>query len=113
MPKTSDAKSIKGKIELHGGFTAFEETEGCGPNAYAIRHEGYRLIRGSMPREIRAELMRAVKNGKLGRLPKEKFMAEAFFHPNSKVAAMEAREREKHEAIKVLTKICVPHSIYD
>lgn len=81
--------------------------EHIGPNALVIREEGVRLVRGRIPRDVRKELMTAVKAGKLGHLKKEQFKPEAFFHPNSKERAMRERSEAFNEAIANLKKVCV------
>ena len=57
-------------------------------------------------RETRAALMAAVKEGRLGRLPKDGLKSELFFHPNSRWNAIAIREKEVQDAIRALQKVC-------
>jgi hypothetical protein len=75
------------------------------PNVEMIRIEGVRLVRGKIPAAVRRELRAAVKDGRLGHLPKDGHRPEAFFHPNSKFKAMEAQDREERAALEALAGV--------
>jgi hypothetical protein len=75
-------------------------------NVALVRMEGVRLVKARMPREIRAALMAGVKDGRLGRLPKNGRKPEAFFHPNSIWNAKEARQKEENACIRALLAVC-------
>jgi hypothetical protein len=73
-----------------------------GRNAENIRAQATRVIRGSIPRQVRAELMEAVKAGYLGRLKKEGLKPEIFFDPDHKNGAIEQQKREAAYAVKCI-----------
>ena len=52
-------------------------------NVEIVRIMGVRLIEARITRAVRTELNRAVKSGRLGHLPKDGLMPEAYFHPKS------------------------------
>lgn len=108
MSFQNDFDSISGMLEQCGSLAAFEEKYGCGPNCYAIRCQGVRVIR-KLSAAVRAELMRAVKSGQLGRLAKSGLKPEVFFHPNSKGKAIEKQNQEHRMALESLKKVFVPH----
>lgn len=71
-------------------------TEEFGPNVANILCQATRVIRGKIPRQVRNELMAAVKAKALGRLPKDGLKPEIFFHPDHLHGAI---ERQKNEAL--------------
>lgn len=77
------------------------------PNVSMIRVEGVRLCAGRIPREIRRELLDAVKAGALGHLKRDGLMPEAFFHPNSRAKALDARAREARAGIAAIAAVTV------
>ena len=77
-----------------------------GPNAMVIRLMGFRIISGRIPASVRRELNDAVKAGVLGRLPKQGLKPEAYFHPNGKWNAMDARDKVAAESIEAILKVC-------
>lgn len=77
-----------------------------GPNVMVVRLMGFRLITGRIPASVRRELNDAVKSGVLGRLPKQGPKPEAYFHPNGKWNAMDARDKAARESIEAILKIC-------
>lgn len=77
-----------------------------GPNAMVVRLMGFRLITGCIPASVRRELNEAVKSGVLGRLPKKGPKPEAYFHPNGKWNAMDARDKAAAESIEAIRKVC-------
>lgn len=82
------------------------DRDGIGPNAQNIRNGGSKIITGRIPREVRRELMAAVKKKKLGRLRKDGLLPEIFFHPDM---LHEAKDRQKSEAlygIEQIKKVC-------
>ena len=74
-------------------------------NVLVIRIMGVRLVQGKMPREVRSELSRAVKEGTLGYLPKNKLEPAAYFHPNSRGKAIEQRRQVAYEAMRSIAGI--------
>jgi hypothetical protein len=84
-----------------------------GSNPEMIRCMGFMLVEASIPASVRKQLNQAVKAGYLGRLKKDGLLPEAFFHPNSKANALEARRRKAGFAIKAITAVCVSHSKFD
>lgn len=83
-----------------------------GPNAEAIRAQASRVIRGTIPRQVRAELMAAVKAGYLGRVAKDGLKPEIFFHPDHKNGAIERQKREAAFAVECIRKV-VAHPLAD
>lgn len=81
------------------------DSKAMGPNVEQIRASAYRVVRGRMPREVRKELMAAVKAGLLGRLPKDGLKPEIFYHPDHKHGAIELQEREATYAISCIAKV--------
>ena len=74
-------------------------------NVLVIRIMGVRLVQGKMPREVGSELSRAVKEGTLGYLPKNKLEPAAYFHPNSRGKAIEKRRQVAYEAMRSIAGI--------
>ena len=75
-------------------------------NVALVRMIGVRLITCRLDRDTRAALMAGVKDGRLGRLPKDGRKPEAFFHPNSIWKAKEARQKEENACIRALLAVC-------
>lgn len=75
-------------------------------NVEIVRMMGVRIVTGSIPREVRSWLAIGVRAGKIGRLPKDGLLPEAFFHPNAKWDAMEQREKIANAAIASIAKVC-------
>lgn len=102
---TEYAKDMLEKGELKNAAEA---------NVLIVRMMGVRVIEGSIPLDIRRALQAAVKEGKLGRLPKKGDLPEAFFHPNGKTNAIAQRERVAQENLeakrKALLSVCVHHA---
>jgi hypothetical protein len=84
---------------MEKGLTAAEA------NVEVVRMIGVQLITAKMGRDTRAGLMAGVKAGKIGRLMKDGHKPEAFFHPNSKWKAMEARDRHEREIREAAAKV--------
>lgn len=76
-----------------------------GRNAELIRAQAMRVIQCPMPRQVRAELMAAVKAGYLGRAAKDGLKPEVFFHPDHKNGAVERQQREAAYAIECIRKV--------
>lgn len=83
-----------------------------GRNAELIRAAATRVIRGTMPRQVRTELMAAVKAGYLGRIAKDGLKPEIFFHPDHKNGAVERQQREAAYAIDCIRQVVV-HPLQD
>lgn len=77
------------------------------PNVQLIRDEGIRIIKGSIFRFVRNELMDAVKSGALGRLRKDGLKPEVFYHPDLEKKAIETQINWALNAIKCIEKIIV------
>ncbi|HEY8343347.1 MAG TPA: hypothetical protein VIK75_10215 [Calditerricola sp.] len=84
-----------------------------GPNVESILAQGTRVVRGRIPRQVRNELMTAVKAGVLGRLKKDGLKPEIFFHPDHKNGAIERQRREAEYAIGCIAKVIAPTPIED
>jgi len=90
---------------MEKGMTAAEA------NVEVVRMIGVQLVTGKMSRDTRAGLMAGVKAGKIGRLKKDGRKPEAFFHPNSKWKAMEARDKHERETLEAVAKVMAPMSM--
>lgn len=69
-------------------------TSEFGPNVEQILADGWRVVRGRIPLQVRKELAAAVKARVLGRLPKDGLKPEIFFHTDHKNGAIEQQARE-------------------
>ncbi len=76
-------------------------------NVAIIRMMGVRIITNRIPKDVRAALYAAVKAGQLGRLPKDGLLPEAFFHPNGRANALDARARVARESIEAIKRVLV------
>ena len=75
------------------------------PNVELIRKHGHRVVRGRIPREVRIELMAAVKAGDLGHLKKDGLKPEIFFDPDHLHLARDIQQREAQYAIGCIAKV--------
>jgi hypothetical protein len=73
-------------------------------NVLLVQLMGVRIVGGSMPRQVRKELMDAVKIGELDHLKKDGLKPEAFFHKNARSEALEMRSKFAGESIESLRK---------
>lgn len=78
-----------------------------GPNVQNILCGATRVINCRIPSQVRKELMRAVKDGVLGRLPKDGRKPEVFYHPDHKFGAMERQKKEAEYLDSVISKVVV------
>ena len=74
-------------------------------NVEIVRMMGVRIVY-KLDRSTRSALMAGVKDGRIGRLPKDGIKPEAFFHPNSLWAAKEERNKIANSAIRSLIAVC-------
>lgn len=95
------ANSSQGEDRGQGG----RYTAAYGRNVEMILVAATRVIRGRVPREVRNELMAAVKAGVLGRLPKDGLKPEIFFHPDHLHGAVERQKREAEYAVKCIAGV--------
>lgn len=79
--------------------------ESFGPNVTQILVQATRVVRGRVPREVRAELMAAVKAGVLGRFAKDGLKPEIFFHPDHRNGAIDRQNREAAYAIGCISTV--------
>jgi hypothetical protein len=82
-----------------------ELNNGIGPNAMNVRKGATKVIKASMPSQVRKELMAAVKVGALGRLPKKGLLPEVFFHPDHLHGAKERQKREAEYSIQCIAGV--------
>lgn len=80
-------------------------TDDYGPNVSRILAGGSRVIRGTIPAQVRKELRAAVKAGVLCHMPKDGLKPEIFFHPNCRTSANDVREREALYAVKCISGV--------
>ena len=71
-------------------------------NVEVVRMIGVQIVHGKMRKETRAALNAAVKDGRLGHLPKQGLRPEAYYHPSSRGNAIDARERAYCSSIKAI-----------
>lgn len=82
-----------------------------GPNVERILAQATRVVRGSIPSQVRRELSAAVKAGVLGRLKKDGLKPEVFYHPDHKHGAIERQTREAEYAIKCISSVMATKSV--
>jgi len=82
-------------------------TDEFGPNVQNILVQATRVIRSPIPRQVRKELMAAVKAGALGRLKKDGLKPEIFYHPDHKQGAIDRQNRELEYALKCVASVVV------
>ena len=80
-------------------------TDEFGPNVQNILVQATRVVRGTVPRSVRSQLMAAVKAGVLGRLKKDGLKPEIFFHPDHRNGAVEMQAREAAYAIGCIATV--------
>ena len=80
-------------------------TDEYGPNVANILAQASRVIHGKIPRQVRNELMAAVKAGVLGHLKRDGLKPEIFFHPDHKNGARERQAREAAHSIECIAKV--------
>lgn len=74
-------------------------------NVAMVRAERFRVISGRVPAEVRKALNDAVKSGELGRLPKDGFKPETYFHPEFEYLARGERASIECRAKSALAKV--------
>lgn len=85
---------------------------GYGRNVENIRAGATRVIRGTVPMQVRRELSRAVKDGVLGRVPKDGLRPEIYFHPSHENGAIERQKSEAQHAVKSIASVmCTPADV--
>ena len=82
-----------------------ERGETTTPNVEVVRMMGTRIVNGSIPREVRSELMAGVKADRLGRLKKDGLMPEVFFHPNSRYLAVDIQRKSALEGVRAIASV--------
>lgn len=80
------------------------ETTAAEANVRMIQAERVRLVRGPIPRDIRAALNAAVKAGQLRHLKKDGFRPEAYFHPDFEYLAKGERAHAAAESRRALER---------
>lgn len=96
----------------HGGFwEEFEfkiiDSELITPNVALIIKEKYRIIKGTVPRQVRSELNKAVKNGVLGHIAKTEHGGECYFFINHQRLAENKVTQQIIENIKSLATVLI------
>lgn len=74
-------------------------------NFEMVRMERVRVVRGSIPAQIRKSLNNAVKSGELCHKKKEGRKPEVYYHPNFEHLANEARNRAERETLEALARV--------
>ncbi len=88
-------------------------TAAFGRNVEMILAQGSRVVRGSIPAQVRKELRAAVKAGALGHLKKDGLKPEIFYHPDHKHGAIERQKREAEYSIKCIATVIAPPTMPD
>ncbi len=70
-----------------------------------VQMMGVMIVQTTVPRDVRTALSAGVKNGQIGRLPKNGLQPEAFFHINAKWNAMDERQRIANASIAALKTV--------
>lgn len=87
-------------------------TNAHGPNVEQILVQATKIVRGSIPAQVRAELRAAVAAGALGHLKKDGLKPEVFFHPDHRHGAIELQRREAEYAIaNIASVVATPDDI--
>lgn len=97
MSKQNDIETIMGKLE-DGLISAAQA------NVQMVRLEGVRLVT-KLHADVRRALNSAVKDGRLCHLRKDGLRPEAYFHPNSKGAAIAARNNNANKSIAAINGV--------
>lgn len=74
-------------------------------NVLLVQLMGVKVVNGPMMRQVRSQLMAAVKAGELGHLKKDGLKPECFFHKNGLASAIAIRNRIAGESIESLRKV--------
>lgn len=82
-----------------------------GPNAELIRAQAIRVIIGSVPAQVHAELRLAVKAGYLGHLTRDGLKSAIFFHPDHENGAIELQKNEAAYAVKCIAGVIYKKSV--
>lgn len=88
-------------------------TDAYGPNVEQILIQATRVVTSKVPRQVRNELMAAVKSGVLGRLPKDGLKPEIFFHPDHKHGAVDRQKREAEYAVSCIATVMAGPAEYE
>jgi hypothetical protein len=99
-------------IEITEGLAERGELE-VGKNVHVVQLMGVMLVAGRIPRDVRAELMAAVKAGQIGHIKKEGLAPEAFHHKNARANALDARAKVVRESVASLVKVYAPRGTLD
>lgn len=64
-----------------------------------------RIIRGKLPKDVRAALNEAVNAGILAHMPRNKYLPECYYHPKFDYLARAERNKIARETISAIKKI--------
>lgn len=78
-----------------------------GPNVEMIRAEGFRIIHGRIPAQVRKELQEGVRKGELGHLKKDGLLPEVFFRPDISEQALRGRVTAALWSAKRIARVLV------
>jgi hypothetical protein len=79
-------------------------------NVQVVRMMGVLIVDCSIPRDVRAAYNAAVKDGRLGRLPKKGNLPEVYFNPNAKAYAISCREQHARARLEAIRAVIAPAS---
>lgn len=77
-------------------------------NVEMVRAEQFRIIKGSIPRQVRTALNAAVKVGLLGHIKKDGLKPEMYYHPDFADIAAAARDEDFQKSVEVLRCVMAP-----
>lgn len=102
----NDLEWLKDKVDI-GKVSAAQA------NVELVKMARFRIVTAPLPRDVRASLNTAVKNGELGHMKKDGFKPEVYYHPTFKYMAKAERERIAKEAVQGIAKCFAPPDIND
>lgn len=74
-------------------------------NVQMVRQERFREI-SKLPASVRKALNAAVKDGRLGHMPKDGIKPEVYYHPDFKYLAIEERNKHVYALKRALEATC-------
>ena len=97
MSGQNDIEHLQNRIEL-GDITASEA------NVELVRMHRVKVVKGRLPRDVRAALNAAVKDGRLDHMKKDGLKPEVYFHPEFVHMARSARSWSELRAQNAIAK---------
>ena len=76
-------------------------------NVEMVRVARFKIIKSSIPKNVRKALNDAVKRGELGHYKKDGRKPEVYYHPSFDYLARNEQEKIARETIEALSKVCI------